>query len=123
MQIIPTLHFNRTCEKAIDLYQRAFGCTVKCLLYYSDAVKAGWIQADSERMNMVYHSEILFGEQEVRMSDCVGEASDLSQEVFLTVKFEKAEQVEQAFNILKEKGTVIVPLERPPYCEIVGSVI
>ncbi len=53
----------------MEQYKKAFGCTVRNLLHYSDAVKKGWERPDEEKESLVYHSEIMFGDQEVRMND------------------------------------------------------
>jgi PhnB protein len=50
-------------------YKQAFGRTVRNLLHYSDSVKNGWESPDVANDSLVYHSEIMFGKQEVRMSD------------------------------------------------------
>lgn len=68
MTIIPTIHFNRQCNEAIKLYQQAFDCKIQSIMYYKDAVAHGWESANPAKDKSVYHSELLFGDQLIRMS-------------------------------------------------------
>lgn len=123
MKFIQKLCFSGETEEALEVYKRAFGCTVRSLLYYSDAVKNGWELPDVGKEPLVYHSEIMFGEQEVRMDDLSGEPEvKLTKEVVHIIGFDTAEEVEKAFSVLCEGGEVIKPLERPPYMVIIGAV-
>ena len=123
MKFIQQLCFSGESEEALEVYKRAFGCRVKNLIHYSDAVKNGWEQADSSKDSLVYHSEIMFDEQEVRLSDLSSDEDvNLAKKVKHIIGFDTAEEVENAFSILGEGGEVIKPLERPPYMVIIGSV-
>lgn len=123
MKFIQKLCFSGETEEALDEYKRAFGCTVRNLLYYSDAVNNGWELPDAAKESLVYHSEIMFGEQEVRMNDLSDEAEvRLTKEVIHIIGFDTAEEVEKAFSVLSDGGEIIKPLERPPYMVIIGTV-
>ncbi len=123
MKFIQKLCFSGETEEALKEYKRAFGCTVRSLLHYSDAVKNGWEKPDAVKEALVYHSEIMFGEQEVRMNDMSDLAEvKLTKEVIHIIGFDTAEEVEKAFYVLSEGGEVIKPLERPPYMVIIGTV-
>lgn len=123
MKFIQKLCFCGETKEALEVYKRAFGCTVRSLLFYSDAVKNGWEKPDVSKEPFVYHSEIMFGEQEVRMSDLSDEQEvRLTKEVVHIVGFDTAKEVEKAFSILCEGGEIIKPLKRPPYMVIIGLV-
>lgn len=123
MKFIQKLCFCGETEEALEVYKRAFGCTVRSLLHYSDAVKNGWEKPDASKEQFVYHSEIMFGEQEVRISDLSDERDvRLTKEVVHIVGFNTADEVEKAFSVLSEEGEIIKPLERPLYMVIIGSV-
>ena len=123
MKFIQKLCFSGETEEALDEYKRAFGCTVRNLLHYSDAVKNGWELPGEAKESLVYHSEIMFGEQEVRMNDLSDEAEvKLTKEVIHIIGFDTAEEVEKAFSVLSDGGEIIKPLERPPYMVIIGTV-
>ncbi len=123
MKFIQKLCFSGETEEALEVYKRAFGCTVRSLIYYSDAVKNGWEQPDTAKDSLVYHSEIMFGEQEVRIDDLSDEEEvNLTKKVIHVVGFDTAEEVEKAFSVLSDGGEVIRPLERPPFMVIIGTV-
>ena len=123
MKFIQKLCFSGEAKEALEEYKRAFGSTVRSLLYYSDAVKNGWEQPDAEKEALIYHSEIMFGEQEVRINDLSDEEEvNLTKKVIHIIGFDTAEEVEKAFSVLSEGGEIIKPLQRPPYMVIIGTV-
>ncbi len=123
MKFIQKLCFSGETEEALEEYKKAFGCTIKNLLHYSDALKNGWERPDEAKESLVYHSEIMFGEQEVRMNDLSDEVEvELTRKVIHIIGFDTVEEVEKAFSILSDGGEVIRPLERPPYMLIIGTV-
>ncbi len=123
MKFIQKLCFSGETEEALEIYKQAFGCSVRILLHYSDAVKNGWEQPDSLKAPLVYHSEIMFGEQEVRMNDLSDESQvKLTKEVIHIIGFDTAEEVEKAFSVLSNGGEIIRQLVRPPYMTIIGTV-
>lgn len=94
MKFIQKLCFSGESEDALEEYKKAFGCTIRNLLHYSDAVKNGWEQKDEAKESLVYHSEIMFGEQEVRMNDLSDEADvKLTKEVIHIIGFDTVEEV------------------------------
>lgn len=124
MIITPTLHFGGKCEEAIALYQKAFNCKVDFILHYSDANSQDWnIELSEEQKNYVYHSEIHIGEQRIMMADEFTMENKACTSLFLTVAFDTADEVEQAFNILKDGGIVIYPLHKTTYSSCMGSLI
>lgn len=123
MIFIQKLCFSNQTDEALELYKRAFGCKERCLLHYSDAVKNGWEEPNAEREQAVYHSEIMFGEQEVRMYDSTDETElRLTREVRHAVGFDTEDEVRHAFAVLSEEGEIVQPLVKPPYMVIIGSV-
>ena len=123
MKFIQKLCFVKETEEALELYKRAFGCTVKSLIHRSDAVENGWVQPEPSKDSLVYHSEIMFGEQEIRMNDMSDEREvQLTKDIIHLVGFDTEEEVITAFSVLCEGGEVIQPLEKPPYMVIIGTV-
>lgn len=123
MKFIHKLCFSGEAAEALEKYKQAFGCTVRSLLYYSDAVKNGWEQPDAAKDPLVYHSEIMFGDQEVRINDLSDkEDVSLTKKVTHIIGFDTAQEVETAFSVLSDGGEIITPLNRPPYMVIIGAV-
>lgn len=96
---------------------------MKSLVFYSDAVKNGWEKPNPQKDSMVYHSEIMFGEQEVRMADSEDASMlELIRKLDYAVGFRTEEEVRRAFEVLSKDGEIIRPLETPPYMIIIGTV-
>ena len=58
----------------------------------------------------MYHSEIMFGDQEVRMSDTMDVAHlQLIRKLDYAIGFRTAEEVKKAFEVLSRDGEVIQP--------------
>ncbi len=95
MYFIPTFHCNGHCEEVIDLYQKAFD------------LKIDW-QGKNEETGLIYHTEAHIGEQRIRLSDGNMEHVAITGDsLFLAVMFDTTEEVNRAFNVLNEGGTVI----------------
>jgi PhnB protein len=122
MKLIQKLNFEGRSGEAIRLYQEVFGCRVKSLIRYRDAVANGWEQPCPEKDDTVYHSEIYFGDFEVRFADTGAEDAELTRRVEQLVGFDTAEEVERAFALLSDGGEILMPLNRPPYMVIIGKV-
>ena len=123
MKFIQKLGFEDNALQAIEKYKEAFGCKEKSVILYEDAVKNGWAEPNPMRNGTVYHSEIMFGDQEVRVSDTMDTAHlQLIRKLDYAVGFRTAEEVKKAFEVLSRDGEVIQPLECPPYMVIIGSV-
>lgn len=123
MKFIQSLSFNGNTVEAVEMYKCAFGCTVRSLIKYSEAVEKGWEKPDPQRNNYVYHSEIMFDEQEVRMSDTDDvESLELVRKIDHPIGFRTEEEVKKAFEVLSDGGEILMPLEKPPYMVIIGTV-
>ena len=123
MKFILGLYFDGQAKEALALYERAFGCRVETCLYYKDAVRLGWAAPDEGKGDLIFHSEVRFGQQEVRLGDLGGEERiRMTRETRYTVSLDSEEDVIRAFDALAEGGVVIRPLERPPFLVIIGGV-
>ena len=122
MKMIQKLSFDGCGDAAVDLYQRVFGCTVRSLIHYRDAVANGWERACPEKDSEIYHSELLFGDAEVRIADSPGEEAELTRKIEHLIGMDTEAEVERAFRMLSEGGEVIMPLTRPPYMVVIGKV-
>ena len=103
MIVIPTLHCGGRCEEAIALYKKAFNLVVD------------W-QGKDDQTNLIYHTEAHIGEQRIRLSDGGTEQEKIQADsLFLALVFDTVAEVERAFDILKEGGTVIQAPNKPVF--------
>jgi PhnB protein len=123
MLITPTLHFHGQCEEAIALYGQAFNLRTSFILRYSDAEQRDWdIPLTEKQQRYVYHSEGYIGEQRIMLADEIEPDPTGSRSLFLTVTFETADQVKQAYGVLTEEGSIIQPLRSTTYSSCMASV-
>ena len=124
MIITPTLHFQGRCEEAIRLYQEAFDLKLSYLLHYGDADKRDWaVELSEEQKKFVYHAEAYIGEQRFMLADEMEQENVKVTSIFLTVTFDTADEVKQAYKILSDEGTIIYPLRSTTYSSCVGTLI
>jgi len=120
--ITPNFNFSGRCEEAMCLYQKAFGARLGCFLRYADADKADFnAPLTPEQSNYVYHAELFIGSQRLMMCDNMDVDPARSTALSLVVTFDTADEVKQAYEILKEGSETIYPLRSTAYssCEVV----
>jgi PhnB protein len=124
MIVTPTLHFYGQCEEAIGLYQKAFDLRTSYILYYSGADPSDWnVTLTEEQQAYVYHSEAYIGGQRFMLADEIGQEASTNTSLFLTITFETADQVKQAYEVLTDGGSIIHPLRSTTYSSCMASVV
>ena len=111
MFVIPTFHCSGgRCAEAIALYQKAFD------------LKIDW-QGKDEKTGLIFHTEARIGNQRIRISDGgVDRDSVETNSLFLAVIFDTVEEVEEAFDILKEGGTIIQLPHKPDFATCMSEI-
>ena len=110
MLCIPTFHCGGRCAEAIALYQKAFDLKIDS-------------QGKDEETGLVYHTEARVGGQRIRLSDGGMERDTIQADsLFLAVVFDTVEEVDRAFDILKEGGTAIQPPHKPGFATCMSEV-
>ena len=122
MKITPTLNFGGQCREAIQLYAKAFGGKIACLITYREANDPAYMPLLREdQKDYIYHTELVFGDQRLIMSDHVDIAFTVCYSNFLTIMYDTKEEVQRAYEIMKEGSTTIYRMEATPYssCRVV----
>lgn len=122
MEIVPTLNFAGGCREAIHLYEKAFGGKINCLLSYREADDPAYNPLLTEaQKDYIYHAELLLGDMRIIMSDHVDIDFTTCYTNFLTVMYDTKEEVEQAYEVLREGSQTIYPMQETPYstCRVV----
>jgi PhnB protein len=123
MEVIPNLHFNGDCEKAIELYEQAFGAKRTVLLWYQDAHPADIDQESSdEKQELVYHAEIMVGNQRIILNDNIDDIP-YGINVSLLLSFDSTKKVKEAYEILKDGARIITPIRETTYSSCFVSLI
>jgi PhnB protein len=124
MQVTPTLNFAGECEAAIRLYESAFDAKADFILRYADAKKEDWDRPLTEaQRRYVYHAEMRIGDQRFFFSDIIEFELRKGDASFLSITFDRKEEVERAFSVLSEGGEALIPLRATSYSSCVGNVI
>jgi len=122
--VVPSFNFAGQCEEAIDLYKRAFGAKIDSLFRYSDADKRDWpYLLTDEQARKIYHAEIRICGQRVMLSDDLEQEVKRGTSLSLTVVFESPEQVKAAYEVLKDGGTIIHPIQSRTYSACIGVLV
>lgn len=122
MQIVPTLNFGGNCREAVQMYQRAFGGKITCLITYGEANDPAYnsILKDDQK-DWIYHAEISFANQRIIANDNIDIPFQTSYATFLTVMLDTKEEVQRAYEIMREGSRTIYPMEATQYssCRVV----
>lgn len=120
MQIVPTLNFGGNCREAIQLYEKAFNGKIACMITYGEANDPSFV-FDGSQKDYVYHSELVLDHQRIIMSDNENMEFQTCYSNFLTMIYDTKEEVQKAYEIMKEGSTTIYQLEATSYssCRVV----
>ena len=122
MQIVPALSFGGNCREAIHMYARGFQGSISCLITYGEANDPAYLPLLKENQkDFIYHSELILGGQRIILADHVGIEFQTCYSNFLTVMFDTKEEVQRAYEVMKEGSQTIYPMEATPYssCRVV----
>lgn len=116
------MNFAGGCREAIHLYEKAFGGKINCLLSYREADDPAYNPLLTEdQKDWIYHAELLLGDIRIIMSDHVDIDFTTCYTNFLTVMYDTKEEVERAYEVLREGSQTIYPIQETPYstCRVV----
>lgn len=122
MKMVPTLNFGGNCREAIQLYAQAFSGKIACLITYRQSGDPAYLPIlTEEQKDWIYHAELLLDDQRIIMSDHADIQFTTCYSNFLTLMYDTKEQVQQAYELLKEGSQTIYPMEATPYssCRVV----
>ena len=122
MQIAPTLNFGGTCREAIQMYERALDGEITCLITYREADDPAYMPILNEvQKEYIYHAELMLGNQRIIMSDHVDIEFSVCYSNFLTIMYDTKEEVQRAYEIMKEGSKTIYKMEATSYssCRVV----
>jgi len=123
LKITPNMHFRGQARQAIELYKQAFNAEVKVLFCNSDANPADDTVEDETQNDLVYHAEIYIGTQRVTLTDAPDDPPPNTHPVSLLVTFETAEDVKNAYEIIKDGATIIYPVQTTTYSSCFVSLV
>ena len=106
MNIVPTLNFGGNCREAIKMYEKAFNGKIVCLITYRDANDPAYMTLLSEEQkDYIYHAELILENHRIIMSDHADIEFTVCYSNFLTVMYDTKEEVQRAYEVMKEGST------------------
>ncbi len=122
--VTPSFNLNGRCEEAIRLYEKAFGAKVQFMLRYADADRLDFAAPlTEEQKKLIYHAEMLIGGQRIFFSDIIEFDLAKGNALFLAITFDDANSVKQAYEVLKEGSTTLIPMKSTTYSSCFVSLV
>ena len=123
MEIVPNLHFNGDCEKALELYEQAFGAKRTVFLRYKDANPLDAVQGTNDAsQDYIYHAEIMLGNRRITLNDHISDIP-FGINVSLLILFDQVEEVKKAYEILKAEAKILTPITEITYSSCFVSLV
>lgn len=122
--VSPNFNFAGRCEEALNLYQKAFHARLGCLLRYSDVNEADLSETPyPHKEDYIEHAEIWIGNQRIMMCDNMDVDFVTSLSLSLIVTFDTKEEVQQAYDVLREGSKIIYPMHSTAYSSCTVTLI
>ena len=123
MELVPNLHFAGDCEEAIAVYEQAFDARRTVFLRYRDANPLDDAVASSDdRGDYVYHAEIVVGDRRMMLNDDLRDIPR-GMNVSVLILFDTVRAVERAYQLLKDRATIITPMTETTYSSSFVSLV
>lgn len=120
--IKPYLMFNRECEEAFNLYQKAFNGELETMQKYGDVPPNPEFPVAESDKNLVLHAQLKLTETgSIMGSDSNRELKD-GGKVVISVELDSEDRAKNAWNLLKEGGFVQMDLQPTFFAKLHGSV-
>ena len=110
--LIPHLHFNGDCKKAIILYEEAFNTKIDDI--------------DCENENLVNHASMKIHGQTVFLNDnnfFANKNNSSNFPIHLIIQFKTTEELLSCYKILKQYNEIKHPFIKTSYSELVGNFV
>ncbi|SHJ97175.1 PhnB protein [Anaerocolumna jejuensis DSM 15929] len=113
------LMFNRNCEEALNIYEKAFGTKVTGLQKYKDMPQNPAFPVAEEDLNLVLHSRLVIDGTEIMCADS-GQALTFGNNMYITLTSGNAEMIQQAWYTLKDGGKIYLELSPTFFAKLHG---
>ena len=121
MKVSPYIYFDGNCLEALELYQKALKKDAK-ILRYSDAPPSAGYNAPPGTENRVMHATLPLEGEDIYFCDIPPDSNvKFGDNISIMVTFDNRDQLNYAFDLLKEGGRVTMELQQTFWSECFGS--
>lgn len=120
--ITPYLMFNRECDEAFKMYQKAFDGEMLAIQKYGDMPPNPEFPVGESDKNLVLHAQLKLTESGMIYGSDGQRNYDDSPKVSISVELDSEEKALKAWEVLKEGGSVYMELQSTFFAKLHGSV-
>jgi PhnB protein len=121
IMIKPYLMFNRECDEAFKLYQKAFNGEIIAIQKYGDMPPNPDFPVAEDDKNLVLHAELKITENGSILGSDYRQDLQSDGKVSISVELSTEETAIKAWNVLKDNGTVHMDLQPTFFAKLHGS--
>lgn len=118
MKINAYLHFDGQCEAAFKFYEQCLGGKIVFKMTYGESPMAD--QSPPGWRDKIMHVRLMVKDQVLMGADAPPDRYEAPKGFSMSLNLTDATEAERIFNALKEKGTVVMPLQETFWAERFG---
>lgn len=123
MSVDAYLNFNGNCREAVLYYAEVFQSPEPKIMSFGDAPPSPEHQLPPEAKNLVMHSQLQISGSTVMFSDVLpGMPFTLGNNITLSLASRNKEELERAYHMLADGGSVQMELQSTFFSELYGQV-
>lgn len=119
--IKPYLMFNRECEEAFTLYQKAFDGEITMIQKYSEMPADSDFTVDENDKDLILHAEVRITESATILGADMKQESLDSGKVAISVELDSQERAKNAWNMLSNGASIHMDLQPTFFAKLHGS--
>ena len=104
------LMFNGNCKEALEMYEKAFNVKIEEIQKYGDIPPNPNFPVSDDMKERILHSRFVLDGVEIMCADSSSEMKN-SNNMYISITAKKEKIVIDAWNILKESGTIYMDLQ------------
>jgi PhnB protein len=104
------LMFNGKCVDALNLYEKAFSIKTTEIKKYGDMPPNPNFPVPDDKKGLILHSRLVLEGMDIMCSDSSSETQD-GDNMYISITTKDEKMVKEAFNVLKDDGTVFMELQ------------
>ncbi|BCN29283.1 VOC family protein [Anaeromicropila herbilytica] len=113
------LMFNRNCEEALKVYEKAFHTKVTMIQKYKDLPPNPYFPVSEGDMELVLHSRLVIDGSEIMCADS-SHVPISGSNMYITITSSDEDMINQAWITLKEGGKILLDLSPTFFAKLHG---